>query len=626
MPTVPTQSLNPIAANQFAAPTVDPLRDVVSPQIEALGAATERVGASVLSMAEQLQDAHNEAMAREQDNLFTREVHQALYDPQNGFMALRQKSAVEARQALVERLAKARAQAGERLGNGVQREMFGRASEGRLQAALGEIDSHTMTQLRAWNIGEAKAGVEAQREAAVLAARGWAFKEPNEGFMKQVEAFKARLANLARLEGVDEKQAKELERQQVSSLHEAVIYNFLNTTNREDGGPKVALDYLKQHRDEIDSERRDNVTNAVLDAQEQEDVVLAGKLAADEAIAKFPGSYKKQRAHLQKGFESRKDGAGVRIFDAALARLEKEEQRREAGTSRWQAASMGLFQEWVNKNPSGTLDEFQVANPNAYLGIRSAGALDRAKRYVNTGQFENEPTAFRESFGLSEDQLRGMSRDQLEVRYKFRLSTEAFNRLEARHTKATDPANQTERQRWYNTMNDAVNDAFLKMHPTAGNLAKADREVLYGKFVEQANERLRRFEGVTGTTADVEAMRRLLDEMGTSQATIPGMWSDSRKPIAAMTPEEFQEAVVVKDGVPYRLRDIPPEEYERAVIKAIQRGYKPTPEMVVDMFYRTPDNVQSGFPASGRLAPPDPEPAEDGPFSLDGVFDESTGF
>ena len=601
MPTVPTQSLNPIAANQFAAPTVDPLRDVVSPQIEALGAATERVGASVLSMAEQIQDAHNEAMAREQDNLYTREVHQALYDPQNGFMALRQKNAVEASQALRDKITQARAQAEGRLGNRMQREMFGRASQGRLQAALGEIDGHTMTQLRAWNIGEAKAGVEAQREAAVLAARGWAFDAPRKRFMEQVDGFKARLADLARLEGVDEKQAKEIERQQVSSLHEAVIYNFLNTTNRADGNPRVALDYLKQHRDEIDSERRDNVTNAVLDAQEQEDVVYTSKLIADEAMQKNPRNWGAQKKALQTWFDSNQGEGGergpfaTRVYDAALRRLEAIHDGMRAGADRAMTRARGHFNQYMMDNhrdarekgvPLKTIEDYQREHPKTYalLGPEGAQQPDMI-RFSTSGRFLTTPDGMKQAATITDEQLRGMTADRLFNEYRYKLDDRDYERLEARRARANSEP-RTEKQTWLTTVEDDKDFVFRRAMGVKDGAKLTNEQLMQrAQFEQYANRVLQDWQDRPGDPADRKQVQALLDRVALQMATTQVGFPDPTLPVWAMSPEQREEAFVkMPDGEDFQLNQIPPQEFEEITTALIRAGIPPTTQAVVQAF------------------------------------------
>jgi hypothetical protein len=504
-------------------------------------------------------------------------------------MALRQKGAVDAREGVRTRIEEARAKALGRLGNDAQKAMFGPASEGRTMAAFADVDRHAMGELRAWNIGEARAGVEAQREAAVIAARGWALTRNEEQFNTQKAALQKRVADLAQREGAGEEQAQAMASKVLSDLHEAVITNFLsNTDQAADGGPETALVYLKQYRDEIESDRRDNITAAVLDAQKQKDVVLAGKLAADEAQTKHPDSYKKQAAYLQAQFKKASDEFGVRVFDAAMARLEKDHQRREAGTARWQAAAMGHFQQYVHENPGTTWDDYRAAHPNRALAIQSAGRIDSAKTYINSGVSETDPKVFRETFSMTDDDLRGMSRDKLEAGYRLGLSRHDFERLEARWARANQEDKQTERQAWLSSLEDSKRYVFRQaMGITTGARLNDAQTQQYAQFERYAEDLLQGWQDKTAKSANRTQIEALLKQAAMQTVMVDEFGRDPQRPLFALTTEEREDAyVTMPDGSEFKLSDIPPQDIQAISTTLIRNGVTPTLPAVIEMYQR----------------------------------------
>jgi hypothetical protein len=125
---------------------------------------------AMAQVAGQIQDDIDNASAKAADNALTEAIRIINFDPEKGYMAQEKKTALDVRGAAQDEIKKNVEKIRETLQNPMQKFMFDNAAQQRLSSAFLQMDSHAMSEAKAWAKEEAALRKKLAKEGAKGAA------------------------------------------------------------------------------------------------------------------------------------------------------------------------------------------------------------------------------------------------------------------------------------------------------------------------------------------------------------------------------------------------------------------------------------------------------------------------
>jgi hypothetical protein len=266
VPMDPSVDLNANPMGRFvapdvAAPAVQQGPDYTGKQAEALGAAMINSGSAVIKIAERIQDSIDDANTTKFDN----KTAEYIRKKQTEYLFTKGQDAITGYKAVDEDLSKFVAGQMDSLDNDMQRKMYGKVAERRLQAARASMNQHQLKELQQWELGEKKDRVtnlmmDAIDNAPSYKVRGGIYDERKLAMQIEVGQV-ARLLGIVDSEGnVDTKseQYKSMLREANTALHTKVLSSAINNDQLD-----FARDYLKKFRPEISPDQLNQIDKAL---------------------------------------------------------------------------------------------------------------------------------------------------------------------------------------------------------------------------------------------------------------------------------------------------------------------------------------------------------------------------
>lgn len=398
MPTVPlletpTVNLATESTGNFAATAVQPMENYGAAQQAELGNKVVAAAAQAMRIGEHIQNQIDTAKTKEYDMQFADKIREVMYNPESGYMNAVGKNAVERRKDTAKAIADARKEIEGGLENDVQRLMFKQSADRRVLAANTDIDQHGLQQLKVYNVGESKARVDNLMDDAVVNAKNW--QQEGSQYKMFKGAMDAEVGHLADLQGIprDSEQYKEMQRAASTKLHGTVISNFISQEN-----PNAAEQYLNAHKSEIDTDKLDQIQNAVRSAKETIGV-------KDESLRlSFDikgGSLTDQISRVDDMYKNGKISAQVR--DATVQRIEHNYSVSNQQQNDYNKSQMGAAQDWIMNNPGKSIMDmptplYSWAKQEGHLAAldgfaqREGRPADRQKELKMRGELLNMAT------------------------------------------------------------------------------------------------------------------------------------------------------------------------------------------------------------------------------------------
>lgn len=259
MPRVPSYD------NLQTAPGVAPVREFQAPAIRNFGAeGLQEAGRGLMQatgpfakMVREKQDEADQVRVLEAEDQLERARLKLLYDPDRGALSRKGADALDAGdrplpQLYGEQFDKAVSEIANRLGNDRQKMAFQAAAQRRATQFRGDLTRHVAREFERHREGVLTGAIDTSVQGA---AAEW-------GNVERVAEHAARARQaagaLALARGLAGNEGRELERQAVSGVHEAVVANAL-------AGQKIdyAREYFDQHSGELDANARLRLTQAL---------------------------------------------------------------------------------------------------------------------------------------------------------------------------------------------------------------------------------------------------------------------------------------------------------------------------------------------------------------------------
>lgn len=168
--TIPTQELAAGQMNQYSAPGVEPMQDVVSKNIQDLGKTQVAAGITMIK----IQDEMDDAAAKAADVKFVTETQRILTNPDNGYLFTNGVNAKDAYLPTAQAIAKVKEEAGANLTNNTQKTMFEATAAKHMLTYQSQMNQHAVKQVQTYALKEADARASTY---AGLAANSFGTKE-----------------------------------------------------------------------------------------------------------------------------------------------------------------------------------------------------------------------------------------------------------------------------------------------------------------------------------------------------------------------------------------------------------------------------------------------------------------
>ena len=246
---LPTVDMTAQPSQQFAAPDSKNFRPE---QTVDLGNATTKVGATILNIAQDMQNTVDTAAAKELDNKLADVIRTTLTNTENGYLKSAGKAAVDNQSEVQKSLQEAVKQLEPEAQNDVQKFMFKKAAASRIQTAMGQIGLHALEQSKVYEAAVTKARTDGFRLDAVTNFTSW--KDPTglyarnkAGMLNEVDQFAAE-KHIAKTDPI----YKNLVAEQTTSLHWDTVKLMLSMEKYQD-----AKEYYEANTQEIKADKRD---------------------------------------------------------------------------------------------------------------------------------------------------------------------------------------------------------------------------------------------------------------------------------------------------------------------------------------------------------------------------------
>ena len=151
--TIPTQELAAGQMNQYSAPGVEPMQDVVSKNIQDLGKTQVAAGITMIK----IQDEMDDAAAKAADVKFVTETQRILTNPDNGYLFTSGVNAKDAYLPTAEAIAKVKEEAGANLTNNTQKTLFESTAAKHMLTYQTQMNQHAVKQVQTYALKEADA-------------------------------------------------------------------------------------------------------------------------------------------------------------------------------------------------------------------------------------------------------------------------------------------------------------------------------------------------------------------------------------------------------------------------------------------------------------------------------------
>lgn len=401
---LPAQQLQPGGTPSLSAGRVAPPRDYRGQQVEQLGSAMMDAGGGFGRVADELQDRLDDAKALQADNLNVSAQEEALDGP-NGYLRTVGQQAAAGRQQAIETLKAKQADAAKLLENPMQRDLFERRAQVRMQQAMSRINDHHARQVRVFEDGQLQTGIGLEIDGYARAddggARGGTVAGPmalHAGMaMRQAE----QLADL-RGWGPESNQRKALLLDTTTKLHGARVRSLVSQQQ-----PDRARAYLESiPADQIAGDDRNQLhdlvrrgTVADRSARLAAELMAPKPLPEEFAGASYADQFQaRERLRGQQAVQAKAEvrarfarkEISVEEHDQALARIDNAQQDhlQDLVQGGLQIAAQG--EKWLNDNPKADPAEMpqELQQQGAAYGLTQKwAAYADGRRYSTDNQF-----------------------------------------------------------------------------------------------------------------------------------------------------------------------------------------------------------------------------------------------
>jgi len=251
---LPSVSVNAGAMPQFQAGQVVPAQNLAGQGASQLGQGLEQAGAGML----RLQDRINDARARSADTEFSEFSRAAVSDYRNK----RGYDAIQARTQLMQDILRKQKELADGLDNQWQREAFEQRAGFRKMHFAAQVDDHFVGQSTAYEIGQAKAALDANVSDYTDSFSTPGTIQPMEESPFYKDAMR-NVASIMQAQGIQPGSPmwKQAEEGVVTQMHVNTLASLAQS--QDPASRQMARDYYKQHSSSIPAAERGKIDKAI---------------------------------------------------------------------------------------------------------------------------------------------------------------------------------------------------------------------------------------------------------------------------------------------------------------------------------------------------------------------------
>jgi hypothetical protein len=318
------------------------------------------------SFAEQLEDQLADAEAKKYDNLLASDYMKILHDKDAGYLNQRGENAVKGYGGTMKSLEDARKKLEDGIENPLARTLFAQVADRRALMAKQQIEVHAAKQSAVYAQDSAKARIETSANDMIANWTSW--NQPKSPFSTAKATMLGEVNELANAAGLSTDARRVAILGATTAAHENVLNQMLSL-----GQTQAAREYLSANVKEISADKIDNLNKLLAQSGVKDDsfrlsVELAGK-GLSAAVKEL------DRRAL--------DGKiSTEVRDAAVARLEHNDQQRKAAWREYRGNLVDSAMDWLEENPSKSAEDMPVAlqtqlkNANLFHKLRKAGRFE----------------------------------------------------------------------------------------------------------------------------------------------------------------------------------------------------------------------------------------------------------
>ena len=494
-----------------------------------------------------------EAATRERVNKLVSSYEDLLSNPENGYLAMNGKAAVDKYKDAEKSIKDISQKIGETATTDLEKVMYGKIAAKYSLEARQKVFTHALNQGKVWNIEEAKSGAE-------LAAKkiGQSFTyygvPGSTMFSDKITEFNAKFNDWARVSGVPEgSEAYKVEKLKYSTAYHSQV---VNSMIRTPGFTEKAKEYYDANKTEIDDPK-----SHLLHQINAADADLAGVKSVDGAWASVMGGTKDYNAPVKSAelYEAiRKD---TTLDSKEKRSAAHEEMSRRIGAWNQQQAEFNQAGEdasWKLFNSGKAFAQIKATPQWAQMGGETQGRFTQTYENIQAARAQRALTQLQtadkllfrknaDSFFRDSDPtlLSQMSREEL-IAKKDMYGQEATEHLLNKHEAL---------QKKSEGLNVISTEKTLKVNAQqAGFLPKtgtpnANEQDAYNRFELEVARQVKVFEATKlqgKRKADESELQQVIDGVFLNKAK-QGIFG-SEKPVATLTEKEMKKAYVIVKG------------------------------------------------------------------------------
>lgn len=380
MPRIPEFSLPQVSATApnmpaMQAPSVTPMRDFSAEGVQAMTTGLSNVADLMIKTQNHIDDARVRDADSDLADFESQQIGQLR--GQKGM------SAVKSYSRTIKSFNDKRDEIAKSLDNDIQRQMFQGVSEDRSRRFNSNASEHFIKESRSADIASTSKRIGVRQRDAMLQQPG------TPGFADMMNNLDVEVDRLGELNGWDEDILRDEKRKRRSDVYDAHVkrlmtdgdvakaYQVFNTLDpSKDIEPES---YGKLHeglRKAARGKAEQDITKTIIDLN----LPLLDSIKALREAALKPGS--QIDAETQNKIETN---------------LRQHDQDRKSAAAERIVTSFAIAQDFLQKNPSASVDDLSRLDPSLYQDLFRAGKLDALESWMQGGhRFANDPAAIRE--------------------------------------------------------------------------------------------------------------------------------------------------------------------------------------------------------------------------------------
>lgn len=573
---LPTVDMTAQPSQQLAAPDSKNFRPE---QTVDLGNATTKAGATMLNIAQDMQNTVDTAAAKELDNKLADVIRTTLTSTENGYLKSAGKAAVDNQSKVQKSLQEAVKQLEPEAQNDVQKFMFKKAAASRMQTAMWQIGLHALEQSKVYEAAVTKDRTDGFRLDAVTNFTSW--KDPaglyarnKAGMLNEVDQFAAE-KHIDKTDPI----YKNLVAEQTTSLHWDTVKLMLSMEKYQD-----AKEYYEANTQEIKADKRDEF-KSLLKTGDLKDSSLRLSMTVEG------DTLEEKVKNIDQMFNDGKISADLR--DATMTRIEHSHAVQKQVDADTKVKLMDSAERWLVENPSKSLTDMPADMLEA---IKKAGVFGQINSFAKNGRYVNEAQSVAKILSMKPEQLAKYTPVSFEAEFRGKFDDQTMQRFltmvhAARNKDGKDP--KVVKGMQFFTENEIVNRAAISygIIPNDGKKPVGENADKLFNFERTVQDQVRLFEATQlqgKRAATTDELQVIVDRIGRDKVYVDKVGFDPYVPSVTVKPSDLGKAYVTVGSKKEKVyvNQIPPAQRNEIGAALRRKGLPVTQQSIAELWVK----------------------------------------